>query len=419
METLYINGGSKLHGDIDIATAKNAILPILAGAIMSEGVVELHKVTPFLDVVTMLDILDSLGCRVEKYDDTVVIDSSSIYSSFIKEEYTKLVRSSIFMLGPLLTRLKRARVAYPGGCNIGNRPIDLHLKGLSDLNVKIEERHGFIECDGTNMKSGDVHLDFPSVGATENIMMASVLLKGTTVIYNAAREPEIEDLQNFLNSMGAKVYGAGTTEIVIRGVDRLYSTSYTPISDRIIAGTYMIACAMTGGEICLKNVDFRHNIALINKLKQAGIKVKTKTNNIIVESRGKPRNISVETLPYPGFPTDLQNQLLTLTTISKGTSIITENLYESRLKICHELSKMGANVAVKNRMAIVTGVDKLYGASVEACDLRCGASLVLAGLVAEGYTIVHNIEHIDRGYLHIEEDLCRLNAEIRRIDKQN
>ncbi|MBO7218541.1 MAG: UDP-N-acetylglucosamine 1-carboxyvinyltransferase [Clostridia bacterium] len=419
METLYINGGSKLHGDIDIATAKNAILPILAGAIMSEGVVELHKVTPFLDVVTMLDILDSLGCRVEKYDDTVVIDSSSIYSSFIKEEYTKLVRSSIFMLGPLLTRLKRARVAYPGGCNIGNRPIDLHLKGLSDLNVKIEEKHGFIECDGTNMKAGDVHLDFPSVGATENIMMASVLLKGTTVIYNAAREPEIEDLQNFLNSMGAKVYGAGTTEIVIRGVDRLYSTSYTPISDRIIAGTYMIACAMTGGEICLKNVDFRHNIALINKLKQAGIKVKTKTNNIIVESRGKPRNISVETLPYPGFPTDLQNQLLTLTTISKGTSIITENLYESRLKICHELSKMGANIAVKNRMAIVTGVDKLYGASVEACDLRCGASLVLAGLVAEGYTIVHNIEHIDRGYLHIEEDLCRLNAEIRRIDKQN
>ena len=417
METLYINGGNKLYGDIEVATAKNAILPILAGAIMSSGIVEIEGVTPFSDVEIMLDILDSLGCKVERRGSGVSIDSSNIDTYYIREEYTKLVRSSIFMLGPMLTKLHKARVAYPGGCNIGNRPIDLHLKGLEDLNVKIEERHGFIECDGRNMKAGEVHLDFPSVGATENLMMASVMLKGTTTIHNAAREPEIEDLQNFLNSMGARVYGAGTSELVIHGVDSLHDTSFTPIKDRIIAGTYMIACAMTGGEICLKNVDFRHNIALINKLKQAGTKIKTKANNIIVESRGKPRSISVETLPYPGFPTDLQNQILTLATIAKGTSVITENLYESRLKICHELSKMGANISVKNRMAIITGVGTLYGASVEACDLRCGASLVLAGLVAKGYTVVHNIGHIDRGYLHIEEDLCRLNAEIRRIDK--
>ena len=419
METLYINGGKALSGDIDISTAKNAILPILAGSILSSGVVELHNIAKFSDVKTMLEILSSLGAKVIEDGDNVYIDASLVSNAYIKEEYTKKVRSSIFMLGPMLARLCKAKVAYPGGCNIGNRPIDLHLKGLSDLNVKIEEKHGFIECDGRNMRAGVVHLDFPSVGATENIMMASVMLKGVTTIYNAAREPEIEDLQNFLNSMGARVFGAGTSEIVIQGVEKLHSTIYTPIKDRIIAGTYMIACAMTGGDIFLKNVDFRHNMALINKLKQAGVKVHTSKSGLRVKSQGKLKSVSMETMPYPGFPTDLQNQLLTLTTIAKGTSIITENLYESRFKICHELSKMGANISVRNHMAIITGVNSLYGASVEAYDLRGGASLVLAGLVAEGYTTIHNIQHIDRGYLNIEQDLCRLNAEIRRIEKQN
>lgn len=419
METLYINGGSRLDGSLEVSTAKNAILPILAGSILSSGSVEIGSITRFSDVETMLEILASLGCKVESYDDTVTIDSRDISSSYIREEYTKRVRSSIFMLGPLLSKMGRAKVAYPGGCNIGNRPIDLHLNGLEDLNVRIEERHGFIECDGFNMRAGAVHLDFPSVGATENIIMASVTLKGVTTIYNAAREPEIEDLQDYLNSMGARIKGAGTSTIEIRGVDKLHGTTYTPMKDRIIAGTYMIATAMTRGDTYLKNIDYRHNIALINKLNQAGVKVKCDKGGIRTIGPSKLRAISVETLPYPGFPTDLQNQLLTLTTIAKSTSIITENLYESRFKICHELSKMGASISVKDRMAIVTGEPNLYGASVEAYDLRGGASLVLAGLVAEGYTTVHNIQHIDRGYMHIEEDLCRLNAQIKRIDIQN
>ena len=419
METLYINGGRALEGDIDIVASKNALLPILAGTILCDGVVDIDSIARFSDVDIMLKILDSLGCDVVEEDSTVHIDSRHVSNSYIKEQYTKLVRSSIFMLGPLLARLGKAKVAYPGGCNIGNRPIDLHLKGLEDLNVKIEERHGFIECDGSSMKSGKVHLDFPSVGATENIMMASVFLKGDTIIYNAAREPEIEDLQHFLNSMGARIKGAGTSTIEIRGVDRLHSTTYTPIRDRIIAGTYMIATAMATGDTYIKGSDATHNMALINKLKQAGVKVKIDKYGIRIMAKSRPKSISVETMPYPGYPTDLQNQILALSTISKGTSIITENLYESRFKICHELSKMGANISVRNRMAIVTGVGNLYGANVVASDLRGGASLVLAGLIAEGYTTIEDIHHIDRGYLNIEEDLCRLNAEIKRISIQN
>ena len=415
METLFINGKRELRGSLDIVSAKNALLPILAGCILSKEDVVIKKVAKFSDVMYMTKILESLGSSVKIEDETLIINSSLADKFLVKEEFTKKVRSSVFMLGPLLARFKKAKVSYPGGCNIGNRPIDLHIKGLQDLNVKIEEKHGYIYCDGSNMKASDIHLDFPSVGATENLMMASVYLRGITTIYNAAREPEIVDLQDFLNSMGAKVNGAGSSTIVIEGVSSLHSTIYTPISDRIVAGTYMIAGAMTGGDIYLTHVDSNHNIALINKLKQAGVKIKVDKGGIRVTTKTKPRAISVETMPYPGFPTDLQNQILTMCTIARGTSIVTENLYESRLKICHELSKMGANISVKNRMAIVTGVHSLYGASVVAGDLRGGASLVIAGLSAEGYTTIEDIHHLDRGYLSIEEDLSRLNAEIKRI----
>ena len=419
MDTLYINGGKKLYGDVDIVASKNAILPILAGSILVDGRVDILDTALFSDVNTMLLILESLGCKTIVDGKDIHIDSTSVDNGYIKEEYTKLVRSSIFMLGPLLSRLGKAKVAYPGGCNIGNRPIDLHLKGLESLNVKIEEKHGFIYCDGSSMRANAVHLDFPSVGATENIMMASVKLKGVTTIHNAAREPEIEDLQEYLNSMGARVSGAGSSTIVIEGVDILHSTEYTPIRDRIVAGTYMIACAMCGGDILLKNTLYSHNIALINKLREAGVKVKAAKDSIRVINKSRPKAISLETMPYPGFPTDLQNQMLTMCTIAKGVSIVTENLYESRLKICHELGKMGADITVKNRMAIVRGVGELYGANVVAGDLRGGASLVLAGLVANGYTTIQDIYHIDRGYLNIEEDLCRLNAEIKRIHTNN
>lgn len=418
MKALYINGGRELYGELDIVTAKNALLPILAGSVLIDGKVEINNVAKFSDVVYMLKILESLGCGVKSHEDKVVIDSSLADKYVVKEEFTKKVRSSIFMLGPLLSRFRFARVAYPGGCNIGNRPIDLHIKGLKSLNVKIEEKHGYIYCDGRNMRAGEVHLDFPSVGATENLIMASVKLKGTTVIYNCAREPEIEDLQNFINSMGGRVYGAGSSTIVIEGVEKFHDCEYTPIRDRIVAGTYMIACAMCGGRVRLKGAQKRYNHALINKLHNTGILVKCKDNSIEVVARSRPRSIvSIDTQPYPGFPTDLQNQILAMQTISKGTSVVVENLYESRFKICNELQRMGADITIKDRMAIIKGVNRLYGANVVATDLRGGAGLVLAGLTADGYTTVEDIYHIDRGYLSIEEDLCKMNAEIKRIDK--
>lgn len=415
METFYIKGGNTLQGCIDISSAKNALLPILAGSILSSSEVLIKNCTKFTDVIYMCKILEELGAKNKYINNDLYINSSLADKYFIKEEYTKKVRSSIFMLGPLLARFKFAKVAYPGGCNIGNRPIDLHLKGLKNLNVKIEEKHGYIYCDGTNMRSGEVHLDFPSVGATENIMMASVMLKGQTIIYNSAKEPEIEDLQKFLNSMGAKVKGAGTSTIVIDGVTQLGKTEYTPITDRIIAGTYLIACATLGGKITLNKAIKEHNMALISKLKTCGAKFICKKDSITISCNGKPKSIpSIETLPFPGFPTDLQNQILTLQTVSKGTSVVQENLFETRFKIANELNKMGADITIKDRMAIVKGVNKLYGATVTACDLRGGAGLVIAGLSAEGYTTVEDIFHIERGYANIVSDLKALNAEIER-----
>ena len=415
METLFINGGKPLDGTLEVVTAKNALLPILAGSIINKKQVVIKKVAKFSDVMYMTKILESLGVKIKFENDTLYIDSSNADKYIVQDEFTKKVRSSIFMLGPLLTRFKRAKVAYPGGCNIGNRPINLHIKGLESLNVKIEEKHGYIICDGRNMRAGEVHLDFPSVGATENLIMASVGLKGITNIYNCAREPEIEDLQNFLNAIGCKVYGAGSSTITIEGVDTFKSTEYMPIKDRIVAGTYLVACAMCGGDVKLIGCEKKYNQALVQKLKWAGAEIIESGKDIEIIVKNRLKSIpTIETQPYPGFPTDLQNQVLALQTISKGTSVIVENLYESRFKICNELSRMGADITLKDRMAIVKGVSKLYGANVVATDLRGGAGLVLAGLVADGYTTIEDVYHIDRGYLSIEEDFCKLNAEIKR-----
>ncbi len=415
METFYIRGGNVLKGCVEVSSAKNALLPILAGSIMSSKQVIIKNCTQFSDVLYMAKILESLGAKNHFENKDLYINSALADKHFISEDYTKKVRSSIFMLGPLLSKFRVAKVAYPGGCNIGNRPIDLHLKGLKSLNVKIEEKHGYIYCDGKNMKSGEVHLDFPSVGATENIMMAGIFLKGTTKIYNSAKEPEIEDLQSFLNSMGAKISGAGTSTIEIEGVNKLDGTVFEPISDRIIAGTYMIACCATGGKIFLQRANREHNMALISKLKNCGARITTKKDGLIINCVAKPKSIAnIETLPYPGFPTDLQNQMLTLQAISKGTSVVTENLFETRFKIATELNRMGADISIKDRMAIVKGVPKLYGATVTACDLRGGAGLVIAGLCAEGYTTVEDVYHIERGYASIVEDFQALNGEIQR-----
>ena len=417
MDSFYIKGGTPLNGCVSVPSAKNALLPILACSIMCNGTIQINKCSKFSDVENMIKILESLGASVGFQDETLIINSAVADKFCVLDEYTKKVRSSIFMLGPLLARFKFAKVAYPGGCNIGTRPIDLHIKGLEALNVKIVERHGYIYCNGENMKAAEVHLDFPSVGATENIIMASVFLNGTTKIYNAAKEPEIEDLQNFINAMGGWVRGAGTSTIEVEGVKKLNSVSYTPISDRIIAGTYLIACACAGGKVEINNTFCGFNTALIAKLKQSGCNIKIKSDNIIIEVGLRPKSISkIETMPYPGFPTDLQSQMLTLQTLSRGTSVIVENLFETRFKIYTELKKMGANIIVKDRMAFVSGVENLYGASVTAPDLRSGAGLVIAGVCAQGYTTINDVYHIDRGYLNIENDFNALGANIERIN---
>lgn len=421
MDKYIINGGNKLNGVIEVPCAKNSYLAILAGCVLTSGTVCLHKCPRFADIDKMLEILSDLGAKVIRRDDDVILDCKNISNYAISPELAKKIRSSIFLLGPILARLKKAVVVYPGGCDIGSRPIDLHLKGLRALNATITEIHGLIECSASNLRGECIHLDYPSVGATENIMMAAVFAKGVTKIYNAAKEPEVVDLQNFLNKMGAKIYGAGSGTITIVGVERLsLSVEYTPIPDRIIAGTYLIAAACCGGDVTVKNVEIEHIYALITKLKYAGCDFFVKGDTIRLVSKKRLKSFKrFQTLPYPGFPTDLQPQGLVLQAISQGSCLITENLFETRFKHVPELIKMGADITIQDRTAYVTGVSKLYGADVACSDLRAGAALTIAGLVAEGQTIVHNVHNIDRGYDHLEEAFRSLGADIRRVrDKQ-
>ncbi|MBQ7307632.1 MAG: UDP-N-acetylglucosamine 1-carboxyvinyltransferase [Clostridia bacterium] len=418
MSKYVINGGKKLFGKLYVPSSKNAVLPILAGSIMCDEKVVIKKIPYFSDVLIMLKILEEVGCKVNKFEDNIEIDTQNLHNFQLSENLTKDIRSSIFMLGPLLTKFKKAKVAYPGGCNIGLRPIDLHIKGLKALNVKIAEEYGFISCDGSNMKPATINLDFPSVGATENLIMASVKLKGKTTIINCAKEPEIIDLQNFLNSMGAKIVGAGSDTIEIEGVDRLHFSCYTPIPDRIIAGTYLIGVAMTGGNLLLENVKSQDLTILIDKLKGISCKIKCEYDKIYLESSGKLKSFGeISTSPYPGFPTDLQPQMMALATCLKGVSIIEENLFESRFKHIPELKKMGAKIILKDKCAIISGKNKLFGANVYATDLRAGSALVLAGLKAEGVTIVNDIHHIERGYLDLDKELKNLGADILRLDE--
>ena len=417
MDSLIINGGGRLCGTIEVDTAKNAVLPIIAGAILTDEEVVIKKIPNIIDVHKMLDILRKMGADVKVQEGSAVICTKDLNNLEIPSELAKEIRSSIFMLGPLLSRYKRARVAYPGGCDIGSRPIDLHLSGLRDLGVDISEEHGYIDCNAQNMHGGVVHLDFPSVGATENIMMSATLIKGqTTTILNSAKEPEIIDLANFINSIGGNIKGAGTSTIIIEGVEKLKGGEYTPISDRIIAGTYLIAGAMTKGKIRLTNASYKDVYALLNKLRNSGCYIDYRGDIIELEMSKRPTSCaSIETQPYPGFPTDMQAQILAMQTISDGISIVTENMFETRFKHVPELVKMGAKVTTKDRMAIVRGVECLYGAEVVAHDLRGGAGLVLAGLVAKGTTIVTNANYIDRGYSEIEEKYRMLGADIRRV----
>lgn len=416
MKQFLINGGNTLLGDVEIESSKNALLPLIAGAILSEKTTTLHKVPNFLDIQNMIKILKHIGLKVDFKDETLIIDGALASKTEIGLELTSLLRSSIYAMGALIGRFKKAKICYPGGCDIGLRPIDLHLRGLKDLNVKIIEQHGNIYCDGSQMRGGKIFLDFPSVGATVNLMLASVLTSGTTTIFNAAKEPEIVDLQNFLNKMGAKIKGASTSTIIINGVKKLRSVEYTAIGDRIVAGTFMIASAICSGKLTLHNCVYDHNQYLLSLLSRAGSKVAINNDSITIENSKRLKCIpKVETNPFPLFPTDLQPQFMALECISSGNSIIVENLYETRYKHVPELMKMGANIIVKNQTAFVSGVEHLYGAEVRASDLRAGAGLVLAGLSAKGYTTINSIEHILRGYDKFDEKLRSIGADIKLI----
>lgn len=417
MSKYIINGGYKIDGSIEVECAKNAYLPILAGTILCEDEVILKSCPNFVDVKNMCKILEKLNMKVTFQSGAVIINGENANANFVPVDIAKLLRSSIFTMGAMLGRFKKARVAYPGGCDIGLRPINFHLKGLKDIGVKITESHGIINCDASNMCGGVVHLDFPSVGATENIMLCAVLGKQIVTIMNAAREPEILDLANFLNSMGAKITGAGTSTIEIEGVEKLHGTEYKPIGDRIIAGTYLLAGAITGGQIEVKGCNTQYFASLIDKLHNSGCILRVKSDKIYLKSPKTLKSVGfVQTMVYPGFPTDLQSQILTLQTVSKGCCVIQENLFESRFKFVPELIKMGANVRVKERTAVVEGVPYLSGAEVYAKDLRGGASLVLAGLNAHGYTTVNDIYHIERGYNNLDLALNSLGACVKRID---
>lgn len=418
MSKFVIAGGNKLEGMVRVNGAKNTVLPILAATVLNGGKNIIHDCPDLRDVSSTLHILKLLGCEVIKQGHTVIIDSADIKSDSIPDSLMREMRSSVIFLGAIVARLKKATISYPGGCEIGPRPIDLHLKALKQLGIKVTESHGYIYCSADRITAGDIHLSFPSVGATENIMLAAVMAEGTTIIRNAAKEPEIIDLQEYLNTMGARVSGAGTSLIRIEGSKDFHNTvEYTVIPDRIAASTYLAAAAITGGTVEVTNVISEHVQAVLSILKECGCKIYEKKNTIIL-SRGislQPIDL-IRTLPYPGFPTDMQAPMMSVLTLADGTSIMSETVFESRFKHVEELRRMGADIKVDGRVAVIKGVKKLMGASVNAMDLRGGAALVLAGLAAEGTTEVENIHHIDRGYERFEEKLSLLGADVKRVD---
>ena len=408
-----VSGGRRLCGRYEVDCAKNAVLPILAAAMLTDAPVTIEDCPDLVDARNMLSILETLGCRVEKRGREVLLDASRAEDHEMPERLSKRLRSSIFLLGPLIARFGRARVSYPGGCEIGQRPIDLHLKGLRALGVQIREAHGMIECEGARLRGADVYLDFPSVGATENVMMAAVLARGRTTIHNAAREPEIRDLQDFINALGGKVRGGGTDRVAIEGVKSLGGARYRPLPDRIVAGTLLAAAAITHGEVLLERVIPGDLGAVLDKLRQAGCEVEAEGEAIFLRA-GSLRPFEISTQPFPGFPTDLQAQFMALACVAEGASVIVENVFENRFAHAAQLRRMGADIFLSGRLAVVRG-GRLYGAEVQAGDLRGGAALALAALAAEGESRVENVELIDRGYEHLEDMLAALGANIRRI----
>ena len=418
MEKLIVKGGKRLVGTVKTSGAKNAVLPIIAASIMGVTPSHFDEVPMLEDVRTISEVLKSLGIKVESKEKNVLdIDSTTINSYEPPCELMRNMRASFFIMGPLLARMGKARIHMPGGCAIGARPVDIHLKGFEALGVVLKQEDGFIEATTPNgLKGATIYFDFPSVGATENVMMAAALAEGVTILENAAEEPEIVALANYLNKMGAKVRGAGTDVIRIEGVKELRGADYTIIPDRIEAGTYMIAAAMTGGDVIIDNVLPEHQKPLIAKLREAGAIVEEDIDKVRVIGTGSLKGVSVKTLPYPGFPTDMQAQIMAMMVVSEGNSRVTETVFENRFMHVDELNRMGAKITTADRSANIEGPAKLVGCDVRATDLRAGAAMILAGLVAEGETRIGDLFHIDRGYEDIVEKLRNLGADIERVD---
>ncbi len=417
MEKLVVKGGKRLVGTVKTSGAKNAVLPIIAASILGVTPSHLDEVPMLEDVHTISEVLKCLGLTVTNpKPNTLEIDSREITSCEAPYELVRTMRASFLVMGPLLARIGKARISMPGGCAIGARPIDIHLKGFEALGVKIDQGHGYIEASAPNgLKGTSIYFDFPSVGATENIMMAAALAEGTTILENAAEEPEIVALANYLNKMGAKIRGAGTNLIRIEGVKELHGADYTIIPDRIEAGTYMIAAAMTGGDIIVENVLPEHQKPLIAKLREAGAIVEEDIDRVHVVGTGKLKAVDIKTLPYPGFPTDMQAQMMAMMVVSEGRSKVTETVFENRFMHVVELNRMGARISTEGRSAVIDGPSQLTGCDVRATDLRAGAAMILAGLVADGVTRIGDLHHIDRGYERIVDKLRLLGADIERI----
>jgi UDP-N-acetylglucosamine 1-carboxyvinyltransferase len=414
---IQITGGIPLQGEVWISGAKNAVLPILVASLLGDEPSRVSNVPHLQDVTTTMELLGRMGAELSIDDRMrIEIDPRSMKQYEAPYDLVKTMRASILVLGPLLARYGRARVSLPGGCAIGSRPVDLHLNGLLALGARVEVRNGNIEARADRLKGARIMMDTVTVTGTENILMAATLARGTTVIENAAEEPEVVDLAEFLNSMGAQIEGAGTNTITVEGVDRLHGTEYDVLPDRIETGTYLVSCAMTGGKIRCTRARPAHLDAVLDKLTEAGADIVVGEDWIEMDMRGRrPRSVDVTTAPYPAFPTDMQAQFTALNSIAEGTGVITETIFENRFMHVHELQRLGADIMLKGNTAIVRGVPKLTGAPIMATDLRASASLVLAGLVADGITTVDRVYHIDRGYEIIEEKLSQLGARIKRI----
>lgn len=419
MEKIVVKGVKELYGEVNISSAKNSILPIIAATILCPEPIIINNTPMLEDVEVICKLLNELNCdiNISNITNKLLIDTKNIVAIDANAELIRKMRASFLIMGPMLARFGYCKLSLPGGCNIGSRPIDLHLKGFKLLGANITIGHGFIEVRAKKLTGNRIYLDFPSVGATENIIMASVLAKGVTIIENAAEEPEIWDLANFLNRMGAKIEGAGLGKITITGVTSLKGIDYTPIYDRIEAGTFMIAAAITNSKIKINGINEEHLRPLIEKLKESGVIFSEYGNySVTVDGRCKKNPLDIKTLPYPGFPTDMQAQIMSLLCVTEGVSVITETVFENRFMHVAELQRMGANIKIDGRTAIVEGVPKLTGCQVKATDLRAGAAMILAGLVAEGETIVSDVYHIDRGYVDIESKFRKIGADINRIN---